>query len=370
MGVITPDYRIYGMISYRLMQEGERLTRAPDRILNCTVFLGVKMAGDDEPKIGATAFILSEPFDLSYNMVHMYLVTATHNLIDAKKFSDDGLLYIRSNRKDSTSSWMSSEFSKWYAHPDTDLSILPLFADKTEESIRSEKPLSDDPKEFDINHIPVVMIASPEVIEKEGIGVGDEVMAVGLFSEHPGTNQNIPLVRSGIIASMLHEPIYLDGFDGYSEAYLIEMRSIGGFSGSPVFVYLGGSPNFLTVGQSSKFRLYERLTEFRPGTFYLLGLIHGHWDIQEDHETYTKKEKAKKGIGTGIAPVIPASKIFDLLQTEEMKTMREEHEKKHLKKNAPIPDTGFKDGLTKKEFEKTLKKVSEPTPPDEGTKGT
>ena len=48
---------------------------------------------------------------------------------------------------------------------------------------------------------------------------------------------NLPIVRLGAIAAMPGEYIKTDW--GCLRAYLIEARSIGGLSGSPVFIRVG-----------------------------------------------------------------------------------------------------------------------------------
>ena len=83
-----------------------------------------------------------------------------------------------------------------------------------------------------------VLVDAP-VAERNGIGPGDELFAIGLFSLRVGTQRNIPIVRSGILAAMPYdsEPFTKDGHPYH--AYLAEMRSIGGLSGSPVFIFMG-----------------------------------------------------------------------------------------------------------------------------------
>ena len=61
---------------------------------------------------------------------------------------------------------------------------------------------------------------------------------------------------------------------GFSDVYLVEGRSIGGLSGSPVFV---------RRTETIKVRMEDgRITTLNsPGPFKLLGLMQGHWDIKE-----------------------------------------------------------------------------------------
>ena len=81
------------------------------------------------------------------------------------------------------------------------------------------------------------MVATDKVINDNAIGVGDEVFLTGLFANHIGQQRNLPIIRVGNIALMPEEPVQHPSL-GPIDAYLIEARSIGGLSGSPVFVHL------------------------------------------------------------------------------------------------------------------------------------
>ena len=81
-------------------------------------------------------------------------------------------------------------------------------------------------------------VARSDTIHSEGIGIGDEVFMVGLFHRHTGRDRNEPIIRVGNIASLPSAPVPLDEGEK-AEAILIEPRSIGGLSGSPVFVHMG-----------------------------------------------------------------------------------------------------------------------------------
>src|SRR5439155_21246754 len=75
-------------------------------------------------------------------------------------------------------------------------------------------------------------------LEEYNVGPGDEVFLVGRFVSHDGQLRNTPVVRVGSIAMMPGEPVRqeLRSFDQLS--YLIEARSLSGFSGSPVLLYI------------------------------------------------------------------------------------------------------------------------------------
>ena len=165
------------------------------------------------------------------------------------------------------------------------------------------------PFEWEGGPFPIAWFATEEVIQARGVGVGDDLIVVGLFSQHVGKSRNLPIVRSGHVASMPLEPFVDEDTGDLFNAYLAEVRSIGGLSGSPVLLALNP---------------YTRLNIFgdAPGqdtdvggaesglTFYVLGLIRGHW-----------RERVEGGAGslnTGIAMVTPITEVLPLLEREEL----------------------------------------------------
>jgi hypothetical protein len=85
--------------------------------------------------------------------------------------------------------------------------------------------------------LPIEMSATPDQVRANEVSLGDEVFIVGLFRHHHGTRKNIPIVRVGNLAALTEEKVATKL--GLLDAYLIEARSIGGLSGSPVFLNLG-----------------------------------------------------------------------------------------------------------------------------------
>ncbi|NHZ38233.1 hypothetical protein [Massilia rubra] len=148
-----------------------------------------------------------------------------------------------------------------------------------------------------------------EIVKKHNVGVGDEVFITGLFLPHHGTNRNTPIVRIGNIASLAEEKVSTKL--GNIDAYLIEARSIGGLSGSPVFLNLGNTRRI-----DGQVRLSEG-----GNPIFLLGLIHGHFDVKEnlvDHLTEDSNQAANyANVNMGIAIVIPFLKINEIVDQYE-----------------------------------------------------
>jgi hypothetical protein len=186
---------------------------------------------------------------------------------------------------------------------------------------------------IDIRALPIEMCATKDVIANEAIGIGDSVFLTGLFTALTGERRNIPIVRVGNIAAMPEEPVNLAGF-GDAEAYLVEVRSIGGLSECPVFVHLGllrvspaGHPIFAPDDQGLR---------TTSGPFYLFRLMHSHWSSRTFQDmSAEEKDWIGKSINLGIAIVVPATKILEVIN----QPLLLEIQKKLLEENLPTPDS-------------------------------
>jgi len=266
-----------------------------DMIQQCVLFLGNKdeRTGGFIPR--ATAFVISI---MDRDIGFRYVVTAEHNIACFRQRNWD--MYFRSNlvnggvREDS---WANSH---WYFHPNpgsTDVAVTPI--DFLPEEEYKQIVLRTPPPNRGI-------IATKQIMQENRIGLGDEIFIVGLFKSHYGRQKNVPIIRVGNLAMIKGEPVRTD-YCGYTEAHLVEARSIGGLSGSPVFIHTP-VPHELNV------------TQFR-----LLGLMHGHFDIQNlNEDTVVDLEaEATGGINTGIGVVIPVEKIMETLDQPELVELRE-----------------------------------------------
>jgi hypothetical protein len=63
------------------------------------------------------------------------------------------------------------------------------------------------------------------------------------------------------------------------------------------------------------------------GGFYLLGLMHGHWDIPTRNKNDLLMTDDLFGkVNMGIAIVVPAKKILEVLNHPELVKMRQQHD--------------------------------------------
>jgi len=182
-----------------------------------------------------------------------------------------------------------------------------------------------------------------EMVTEYGIGIGDEVFVIGRFVTREGKQRNIPTARFGAIAQMNEEPIWHEyGFQ--QEAFLAEVRSISGFSGSPVFVHI--PPWSWRPDRDPTSKGYGQ---------WLLGVDFCHLASPEwvrDPQSIAGKRLDNGGYvnsNTGLMGVIPAWKLHDLLMEEPLVEARERNEQMLRERNKDagnVMDNSTGDSLT------------------------
>lgn len=242
----------------------------------------------------ATAFVV-EIEEHQYRWC--YLVTAEHVIARSLSLGCD--LWLRINTLGAVSEEIKINSSSWYYHPNsaefaTDVAVCPIALER----------------EHEIDPVPIYgprsVAATRAVIDDIRIGVGDEVIVAGLFRSHYGQQRNVPIIRVGNVAMLDGEPVKTKS-GSYVDAYLIETRSIGGLSGSPAFVHL---PAIRTIDGKTNLRTQKQIFQV-----YLLGLVHGHFDVEDLNLDVVLDDvkDASSGIHSGIGVVIPVEKIIETL---------------------------------------------------------
>ena len=277
--------------------------RVPDEVRQCVVYLGLPdTAGDGEERMlpKGTAFFVAVPSEAVDGKVYVYMITAKHvaTALQEREF------FVRVNTKAGGSLFIrSGEKPHWWFHP-------------TDESADVAALAWVPPEVVEYKQIATTAFLTEEIIRDRSIGTGDEVFITGLFVHLAGSARNLPIVRMGNIAMMPDEPVPTSM--GPIEAYLIEARSIGGLSGSPAFV--------------------RETVPTGIGGFYLLGLMHGHWDIPpqaRDDDVPKADEEAQGKVNLGIAIVVPAAKILEVLNQPALVEMRKSGDEELRKQQMP-----------------------------------
>jgi len=217
-----------------------------------------------------------------------YVVTAGHVIHGIRDRGVDEVL-IRLNLLPGGSQWVRIDLASWYHHPDpaVDVAVFP----------------SALPNHVDHLAYPLTAVGTEDVLRRQEIDVGSEVFVVGLFAHHFGLERNIPIVRMGNVAALREERV--GTALGPMDAYLIEARSIGGLSGSPVFAR---TP---LVRVSVDGEIQFNRNPF--GSYFLVGLIHGHFDAPVDAIDVGGREGTSDHVNVGIAIVVPVEKILETI---------------------------------------------------------
>jgi hypothetical protein len=275
--------------------------RLPDEVQKCVVFFGLKLP-DKKIRYGGTGFFVGIPSDVP-GATFVVLVTAAHV---AQKL-EHGEFYIRANKKDGTAVEYRVEGgidAIWHFHP-TDKSVDAAMAIWA-------PPLNDG---VDYLCIPSNMFLNPKKIEQKGIGTGDEIYITGLFRLLYGKRRNLPIVRSGNFAMLPIDRVPVRDWQTPDVvAYLVESRSIGGASGSPVFVQ-----------RSIKVRSAERSGRqpIAAGAVFWLGLVLGHWD---ERRVTAADDWGDRSIEVGLSVVVPCHQILEILEGNDIKAEMEQRQ--------------------------------------------
>lgn len=287
--------------------------QVPDEVRKCVVFACYRNREGITQLAGTVFFVVVGASEINYSFG--YAVTAKHVIVGIQQNSVDNKVLLRVNMKQGMSQFCETDASNWVFHPEdpcVDVAVMPLWLPRDQ---------------IDYLPLPIEMAATDHVIKDQEIGIGDEVFLTGLFVNHVGQQRNLPIVRTGNIALMPEEPVQTKEL-GPIDAFLVEARSIGGLSGSPVFVYIGASR---IVGGSVKLGAASR--------FYWLGLMHGHFDTEvSERDALSEDIFNKEKVNMGIAIVIPVSKILEVINQEAFVKGRQQFIQEKQKDMLPTAD--------------------------------
>jgi hypothetical protein len=292
----------------RRAEQDDFAMRVPDKFLQAVVFIGCRL--DGKAYKGATAFFVGSDDGGA-------VVTARHVIDQIRHKSDDRRVLIWLNKLDGRVDVLESPVKDWVFHPDdptADSAVLPHM-----------------PSLAQYDHVSVMAdaILTDEIVQRRGVGIGDDIWVPGLFAPHSGTERNEPILRAGHLAGLPSEPVLTDL--GPMTAYLAELRSIGGLSGSPVLVEFG------------LWRVVYEEDDPEPlgesPNFMLLGLVHGHYDVKAPLQQLGGGGLMKpEAINMGIGIVVPGQKIVETLA----EAMARKHEEVPKTTMATPDATGWK----------------------------
>jgi hypothetical protein len=315
------------------------MPRIPDSWMESVIYLyPSRKAAENGEGYGGSGFMVGVRSSAFKNAWFGYAVTNKHVVEDAKSRT------IRVNTQDGKTDIIETDIGHWTRSGTDDLAVMNL-------------PL--DPAHHKFWFVPEEAFVTPEVIKDYHIGFGDEICLAGRFISHEGKQSNNPAARFGNIAMMPGEPVRRkDG--SLQESFLVDMRSIPGYSGSPAFLYILPS-EFMNRKLD-----YGRVQ--RAHGPWLLGVDWGHlseWKpvLEADQKTH-HPSKLGVNLNTGMAGIVPAWRLRELLYGEELKMQRQQADEDFAAQGTPGElDAEIEQGFTKEDFEAALKKVSKKIKP-------
>jgi hypothetical protein len=164
---------------------------------------------------GATAFLVRVAIDRQANAFQVYAVTNNHVLAEA-----GAEVVLRLNSLTGGTDLITTSVRDWSRHPDgDDVAVYPL---QLAHGQFQYTPIDDEN-----------LLRRDRV---DSLALGSDTFFIGRFVGQDGKHRNLPTARFGTIARMPDEPIPTPyGID--QGAFLVEARSISGYSGSPVFTF-------------------------------------------------------------------------------------------------------------------------------------
>ena len=287
------------------------MPRIPDSLLDCAIYL-YESVDDARKRTKACGSGFLYAIMISETEAFIYAISNWHVVTRAP--------VVRLNTKAGDFDVLSFATTEWTRNPDneTDLAAIPLAF-----SHRNHR----------FSPVRSTEILTAERISALGIGIGDDIFAVGRFINREGEQRNEPTVRFGILAQMPGDPIQTDV--GSQEAYLGEIRSISGYSGSPVFALAPSrrDPEFLAkihpgdtpVSQWLRKMMVDNILDMGGESVFFLGIdcahLHSYEQVLDDHRTPTGMVPKSN---TGMAIIIPAWKLTELLEVKTLKKQRSE----------------------------------------------
>jgi hypothetical protein len=293
-----------------------QVPRIPNNALECVVYLyPSEAAAEDGEQIGGTGFLIGIPVPNVQPATHYLICVVTNAHV-----IDGGSMVARVNTTAGSMTTIALDGAEWLRHPEgDDIAVCPIGMD-----VRFHK----------FKFIHPNMFLSQGIMGMLDIGPGDDVFVVGRFINREGRQKNIPSVRFGNIAQMPGDPLILDRGKG-QECFLIEGRSIPGFSGAPVFIQIvPEAPEF--PDYPADLKQYEPKPstgrpkmDFKAGPF-LMGIDFCHVfnkdQVVSDETGKPVNNNWHVRSNTGMMGVIPTWRIVDVINSPKMKQLRDRFE--------------------------------------------
>jgi hypothetical protein len=325
------DRRLLGVeLWYQGAPPDDFYMRLPKNTVKTAAFLCTRTPRTKVFTPKATGFFVN----WSNNEEFPYLVTARH-VVEGIQRQGDGNVHVRLNTYDggrrevcATRPWFSPKGDT------VDLAVTPFEFEGDE----------------DIETVQWKHLLNAAQIATHRIDVGDEVWLPGLYYPVDREGQDRPIVRMGTIAAMADGRIVPPPDKRGRpvrpyEAYLVELRSHGGLSGSPVWVHLPLERVYADWPPwQAREEIQKHWEQYREGkgqspevgVNYILGVVRTHfavegWKVRGGRSYASDFDREAAIVNTGIAAVTPIQALTDLLGSQDVEEERNAHRAKRLK---------------------------------------
>lgn len=191
------------------------MTRLQDELLWCSFYLfRDKATAKKGTNADGSGFLVSVPAETIENHRVIYAVTNWHIIIQ-------GCNVIRLQRFNNNMSKTAIHVPKkpWDLHQKDDIAVHMM-----------EMEVNG----YNFQAIPLSMFVNHEIIKKYDVGIGDDTFMSGSF---PLKDDGVDIERTTSVLRFGNIALMPEATGERQRYFLVEQRSIGGYSGSPVFVY-------------------------------------------------------------------------------------------------------------------------------------
>ena len=287
--------------------------------LDCSVYLyRSHKDAQDGTRFGGSGFIVAIE---SRHQGKFYDAVVTNRHV-----VDGGNHFIRFNSKqDETTIVIPTTPDEWVISSDDDLAVLPTTLPP---SIRSVAVPTD------------MFLGEDCSIDGWPVFPGDEVFFYGRLIQHDGRQRNKPVMRFGNISMLADESVPIEMDAQQQVGFLVECRSLSGFSGSPAFVRLAQTR--ATHPYRDRQQYEGKLIPTK--TLRLLGVDCGHLSFWSQARTKPNSHGLKipetyVETNSGIAIIVPAWRLLRMFNQEPLASEREAIERRLDQENSSaIPD--------------------------------
>jgi S1-C subfamily serine protease len=244
---------------------------------------------------GGTGFLVTYP--APGGLFFHYLVTNRHVALcwdEDNRPQDVRSVSLRVNTKDRASKIikLSDNGNVGWRIPEddsVDIAVTPI------------TPADD----WEVSTIPVDAFATKAFLSTNNVAEGSQILLSGYFYQFPGNRRVEPIVRQGILSMIPDEPM-MTTTGKIGNVYLGDVHIFGGNSGSPVMV----AADALAIGG-----------------YRLIGVVSGYYYEDADFNLeIATTVRGKTKANSGIAMIVPADLLHDLLERSDLKGPRDAYQ--------------------------------------------